>query len=178
MKVIVFIFVFGIIFSATNAYRWKKNPVTFSVQNYTSTLSSNQIRDGVTQAFNIWSKVIPLDFKECCGNSADILLSFKPLDGTLVGWTNYKWNGDGAFYHADTYFNNRNSWGLKDPRKTDIIAVAVHEIGHALGLTGHSGDSNSVMNSWIKWTDGNGNYRYPQLSSSDISNIQNLYGRR
>jgi predicted Zn-dependent protease len=54
--------------------------------------------------------------------------------------------------------------------------VALHEIGHILGLS-HSNDVRSIMAPFYADTmDAGGRYKLPDLSASDIRTIQQVYG--
>lgn len=57
-----------------------------------------------------------------------------------------------------------------------MLQVAIHEVGHVLGLE-HSSDSDSIMAPFYQETVNNdGKYIMPKLSVSDVKNIQYLYG--
>ncbi len=68
---------------------------------------------------------------------------------------------------GDVHFNDDLLWGAGDPRRWDVFSVALHELGHSLGLV-HSGDPGSVM--------------YPMsrgivhgLADIDVRTIQTIY---
>ena len=66
---------------------------------------------------------------------------------------------------GDMHFNEDQDWHIGSD--VDLYTVALHEIGHALGL-GHSDDPNSIM--YPYYHSGAG------LSSDDIAGVQALYG--
>ena len=71
---------------------------------------------------------------------------------------------------ADIVFNTAQSWdSYRGPLRSavDVQRVALHELGHLLGLA-HSSVSTAIMNAYI-----NNSYT---LTADDIAGIQSLYG--
>uniref|UniRef100_A0A2K6AWH8 Matrix metallopeptidase 19 n=1 Tax=Macaca nemestrina TaxID=9545 RepID=A0A2K6AWH8_MACNE len=56
--------------------RWRKKHLTFRILNLPSTLPSHTARAALRQAFQDWSNVAPLTFREVQAGGADIRLSF------------------------------------------------------------------------------------------------------
>jgi len=83
--------------------------------------------------------------------------------------TGYSYSGS-TMIEADTLFNTAWTWdSYRGPLQSamDIQRVALHELGHAIGLS-HSTASGAIMNAYV------GN-QYT-LSSDDIAGAQALYG--
>ena len=132
-------------------------------------MSRRAVRDG----FDQWSSVTPLSFTEV------------PSGGDLkVRWAIGN-HGDGnafdgqsgvlahAFYPQDgrVHFDDDELWSDSlIPIGTDLASVAVHELGHALGLA-HSNDPFAVMYAYYSG-------RRRSLTSDDISGIQSIYVQR
>ncbi|MCO5297800.1 MAG: matrixin family metalloprotease [Fimbriimonadaceae bacterium] len=79
-------------------------------------------------------------------------------------------NGAGGTILGDVHFDNGNTWGDGSGGTIDFYTVALHEIGHALGL-GHSSVTGSIMEPV---------YAGPRhtLHADDIAGIQAIYGAR
>lgn len=74
---------------------------------------------------------------------------------------------------GDIFITKNEDW-LKDSKKNLqdrlIFRIAVHEIGHALGIQRHSNNHNSIMNvAYLNATLG-------ALDIEDIEAVRNLYG--
>lgn len=73
-------------------------------------------------------------------SQAQVSVQFVPsLEGTLIGWTNWTYDGGGNIHHADTKI------GVKGLDDGDIQWASAHEFGHAMGLNGHSKDFEDLM---------------------------------
>lgn len=68
---------------------------------------------------------------------------------------------------GDIVFNTGVAWSIGGSGGYDLFTVAVHEIGHALGL-GHSTATGAEMNATYTGVK-------PNLTSDDISGIRNIY---
>ncbi|KZV27082.1 metalloendoprotein 1-like [Dorcoceras hygrometricum] len=148
-------------------------------------LPENQVPETVqslfSRAFDRWSEVSPLTFRQITSfRQADIKIGFfsgdhgdgEPFDGVL---------GTLAHAFAPTvgrlHLDNDENWVIDGNFITaaplsavDLESVAVHEIGHLLGL-GHSSVEEAIMYPSIR-----SGVRKVELANDDITGIQELYG--
>lgn len=80
------------------------------------------------------------------------------------------------------HFDDDENWVYMDVEKlkqyqyTDVVSVAIHELGHTLGLT-HTNDQDAIMAPFYhEQTFKTSQYEIPQLHEDDIRRIQQLYG--
>jgi hypothetical protein len=165
---------------AAQGSRWTRNNLTYGFQNFTSDLTQAQIRNTIVNALNLWSQATPLTFTEA--TNPDIVIRFvtgdhgdgNPFDGAsgVLAHAYYPPPGGGSFA-GDTHFDDAETWTVNIPVPvggTDLLTVAAHEFGHALGLA-HSTDSGALMYPYY-----GGPHRY--LGADDALGIQTIYGAR
>ena len=95
---------------------------------------------------------------------ADITLDWVPAfdDRYVAGVTNY------SVGHASVEIKT-----VGVPEK-DIKCNILHEMGHALGISGHSNNQNDIMVGMRRWHRDNTPYE-PRLSRRDVQAIRRLY---
>lgn len=165
----------------TFSTKWNHRLITYAIQNSPANLTLAQVENAIFDAFEIWSGQIPLEFVRVRPNQAhDIDIRFAtgdhgdgfPFDGpgtVLAHAFAPPPNGDFA---GDVHFDDDETFNiiLPIPAGTfDLIQVAAHEIGHALGLD-HSSINTALMRPF---------YHNPTkrgLDPDDVSRIQSLYG--
>ncbi len=164
---------------------WGRNNITFSFLNGTADIANDDERNAVRQAFQLWADYANLNFTEVA-NNGDIRVSWQvgdhgdgnPFDG-LNGVLAHAFfpppAGGTTALAGDVHFDDAENWTMAERpvpsgQPMDLVTVAAHEIGHALGL-GHSDVACALMNAFY-----NGSHRY--LAQDDIDGIQSIYGNR
>lgn len=161
---------------------WGKSNISYSFQNGTTDILNNDEQDAIRQAFQLWSDYTNLNFTEVTSNpDINILWAvgnhgdgfpFDGLNGTLAH--DFFPPPDGGTFSGDVHFDDAENWTLAEQatgaQPIDLVTVATHEIGHALGLD-HSTVNCSIMNAFYT-----GSHRY--LAQDDIDGIRSIYGVR
>jgi len=160
--------------------KWTTTNLTYGFQNFTGDLTEAQVRSAITAALRLWSQATPLRFTEAA--SPDIVIRFvagdhgdgSPFDGAgnVLAHGFYPPPNGGAIA-GDVHFDEAETWSVAIPvpaGRFDLVTVAAHEFGHALGLA-HSSVPGSLM-----WPSYGGAKRY--LAADDVLGIQTLYGAR
>ncbi len=119
----------------------------------------------INAAFAEWSEVANIQFQAVSSTAdADIDFSNSAIDGAgnVLGVAGFSYSG-GQLQSADIQFDSGDNLS-----GSEFSLVAIHEIGHAIGL-GHFNDDPAVMNSTA-------NFSLDGLAQSDIDGIMALYG--
>ena len=154
---------------------WDHTNLTYGFVNGTADIAGDGERQAVRDALALWSTATPLTFTEVSAASAEIRISWAtgdhgdgyPFDGVnnVLAHAFPPPDGDTHFDDAETWTTStRSGWA----QPIDLVTVAAHEFGHALGL-GHSADSNALMYEFYL-----GSHRF--LAADDIQGIAQAYG--
>ncbi|KAF2308614.1 hypothetical protein GH714_011375 [Hevea brasiliensis] len=156
--------------------RWpsSKYQLTYTFRSGVQSPNEEDMRSACSQAFQRWASVSQFSFQEApAGSQADILIGFyrgdhgdeEPFDGPGMVLAHSFPPQDGRFhYDADEDWSSNPNMN-----QMDLESVAVHEIGHLLGLA-HSQDSNAIMYATIP-----PGIIKRELTQDDIDGIHALY---
>jgi protease II len=162
---------------------WNKTDLTFAFDTGTDDIGGAGEFQAVRNAFQTWAKAVSLTFTEVALNQyPDIRIGWRPAndpDHSMVG---------GVLAHADfppgcsvvtntlpkpVHFDDQeHAWRIGAVANAfDVETVALHEIGHILGLA-HSSVAGSVMFASVS-----SNFTKRVLTADDISGVQALYSK-
>ncbi|GAB1608063.1 matrix metalloproteinase-19-like [Argonauta hians] len=160
--------------------KWKKKILSWTVKKFskTSSLTTEQQTNILKRALDHWARVTSLTFiPTASGKPADIKMGFEVGDhgdnsafdhrGGILGHAFYPL---GSNYQGQVHFDDAEEWTDATINGTNLEYVALHELGHSLGLP-HSSDPKAIMAPFYREYEEN-----LQLKTDDINKIQQLYG--
>ncbi|CAH0555741.1 unnamed protein product [Brassicogethes aeneus] len=166
---------------------WDKRHLTYSVSNWSPRLGEGTVIRNIQKALDIWGQYGHLKFTRVGGPDADIIVKFGrgyhddmfPFDGegSVLAHAFFPNSGIGGDIHFDDdekWADLTNGEGNANQDGTDFFSVALHELGHSLGLQ-HSPVASSVMFAYYKGFD---NSSSNFLDYDDILGMYELYIRR
>ena len=147
--------------------------------NGTEDIAGTGEQGAVVEGMSLWSRVADIEFVENLF-FADIGVRWatgehgdgNPFDGKggILAHAFYPCSGSNV---SDVHFDDAETWTTETresgAQPIDLVSVAAHEVGHAIGLE-HSADSSALMYAFYS-----GSHRY--LGWDDILGVQSLYGR-
>lgn len=122
---------------------WKKFPVTF----FMGSAPQLKWQQGAREAFDIWSKILPLKLV-ASPSEADIRMGWEEApespehSGEESDVVLYRHEGSAMHGRRVAIITVDQS---RDWSKDEMRAIVLHELGHALGIKGHSNNKKDLM---------------------------------
>ena len=159
---------------------WNKQPIRVEVKTNLPSVPMYYYKE-IVKAFKYWQYNTDADIKFLFNNIApDITIEFKKRDVVNKTDKNYI-----AAYTEPDYINSHlngmkitfydKNINQKEYTRIDIYNIAMHEIGHALGIMGHSSNSNDIMYMKSKVDQYYGANNRIDFSERDINTFKLLY---
>jgi hypothetical protein len=152
--------------------------LTYYIGNAPSSLSQTAVTAAIRAALNAWSKVAAVTFVQTSQpNRPDSIdFTFRSLDGRggTLAQAYFPDDVNRSRIAGDVQFDSAERWEVGNNlggAAFDLVLIAVHEIGHSLGLD-HSRVASSVMGATIS-----PNQRFNGLGASDVTSVLSLYAR-
>lgn len=168
----------------TTDQRWNNPTITYSYSNLfdggMNGLTADQLKSAVEEALSLWAAYAPLDFVEVEDYGPYPSDNEYAMDGyPTLRFGHHFIDGNGSVLAhgyfpnnsglaGDTHFDSGDSWTVGM-----FLEVAIHEIGHTLGLN-HETQVDAIMNPSVE-------NRFSALGQGyllqdDVNGIQYLYG--
>ena len=158
--------------------KWPTNSLQFEYLGFTPDLTEAEIRAAIRSAMALWEAVTPLRFTEAADGPMKIHFvdsdhgDGSPFDGPgrVLAHAFFPPPNAGDFA-GDTHFDEQETWAVALPMpvdRFDLMTVAAHELGHALGLR------HSTIRGALMFASYDGPHRF--LAQDDIDGIRAIYG--
>ena len=141
----------------------------------TTDIPATTVKDTLKAALDVWATVVDLRFIETSTAHLSQSIDFTFVTDTPGGTVSFTflpppWSSETIA--GDVFFDDAEQWEVGNGLGSaafDLMWVAVHEIGHALGL-GHSTVPEAVMYATVT-----ADSAFSGLHADDIAGIQALY---
>ncbi len=150
--------------------------LTYYVANTPSGLSKAEVSDAIRKALDAWSQVASVHFTESKtpGLSKQLDISFGRIDGSggTLAQAYFPADTNSSRIAGDIQFDSSENWEIGNKKGSsafDLVRVAVHEIGHALGLD-HSNDNSAILAPSVS-----PNEYFKALDQDDVDAILSIY---